>query len=149
MQPNDENDAIEKEKEGRRIRSKLNYWLYSCLVYKLVVLGVELDQSDLKRVADLWNNVINPACLQFEKETGKPAEAMREAIAGGFERRVKTFHRWNAWQRIWWNKMPNIGDKAIISASLSCCNCPPLTGCITQSDSTRAATVNIQRRLQS
>jgi hypothetical protein len=123
--------------------------LYSCLVFELVLLGVELNESDLKRVADLWNNVVNPACLQFEKETGKPAEAMREAIAGVFERRVKKFHQWNAWQRVWWNKMPTIEDKTILSALLYWCNCLPLTECITQSDSTRAAAVNTMRRSQS
>ena len=149
MESNDENDVISEEREGRRTKSKLYCWLCSCLAFKLVILEVELDQSDLKRVADLWNDVINPACLQFEKDTGKPAEAMREAIAGGFERRVKTFHRWNAWQRIWWNNIPDIEDKAIIGMSFLCYICSPLTKCITQSNSIRPAAVNIKRRSQS
>jgi len=96
-------------------------------VFEPVTLGVKLDQSDLKRVADLWEDAVNPACLKFEAETGKPAEALREAIAAGFERRVKKFHRWNAWERVWWSRLPNIEDRALIGTLLPRCDSSPLT----------------------
>ena len=148
MQSNDVNDVIGKGKEGERIKSKFNHWLHPCLVFELVKLGVKLDESDLKRVADLWTDVINPACLKFEAETGKPAEALREAIAAGFERRGKKVHRWNAWERLWWSKVPHIEDKSIISTLLPHCNCPPLTTCITQTYSTTPVAMSMKRRLR-
>jgi hypothetical protein len=61
----------------------------------------------------LWDGVINPACLRWSEETGKPAEAYREAIAGGFEKPVMKLNTWNAWQRGWWNGLPDIEDEGL------------------------------------
>jgi hypothetical protein len=148
MQRNDENDVIGEGGEGRENKSKLIHWFHPCLAFERVILGVKLDQSDLERVADLWENLINPACLQFEAETGKPAEALREAITAGFERRVKKFQRWNAWQRIWWSRMPDIEDRALIGTLLPRCNRPPLARCIAQIDSTSPVATTMTRGLQ-
>ena len=44
--------------------------------------GVKLNKDDLQFVNVLWDNILNPACLQFVEWTGKPAKAMHEAITG-------------------------------------------------------------------
>jgi hypothetical protein len=139
--------VIGKGVEGRKTKSKLTHWLHPCLAVEWVILAVKLDQSNLKRVADLWEDIINPACLQFEVETRKPAEALCEAITVGFERHVKKLHWWNAWQHIWWSRVPDIEDKALIGMLLPCCNCPPLTRCIAQNNFTSPAATTMIRRL--
>jgi hypothetical protein len=80
---------------------------------------MKLDKTDLGRINELWEDVINPECLRFEKETGKPAELFREALAGVFERRVSTTHPWNAWQRVWWSEMGKIEDTGLLGTSIS------------------------------
>lgn len=145
MQSNAGDDVTSKGREGR---SKLNSWLHACLAAEQVILGAKLDGSDIKHVADLWDEVINPACLRFQEETGKPAHLLREAITVGFERRVKKFHRWNAWEQLWWNKLPNIEDKGVRGMLLPHCRCLPLTGCIPQIFSTRPALKPMIRKLQ-
>jgi len=73
-------------------------------------VGIKLDDKDLRHVTDFWDNIINPTCIGWEKETGKPAEAYREALVGVLERQVAKFNPWNAWQHIWWHHMANIED---------------------------------------
>ena len=73
-------------------------------------VGIKLDDEDLRRVTDLWDNIINPTCIKWAQETGKPAEAYREAVVGVLERQVTKFNPWNAWQRIWWHQIPNNDD---------------------------------------
>jgi len=85
---------------------------------------VKLTQEDLQVAVDLWDEVINPKCIEFEKRTGKPAEAMREAIAGVIARRVNQGSGWNAWQKIWWKKLPKVHDKGLRSTSVTSRNCP-------------------------
>src|SRR5258708_7388939 len=121
---------ISKGGEGERIKSKLEHWLHPCLAFEQVILGVKLDESDLKCVADLWEDVINPACIKFAEDTRKPAEAFREAIVMGFERHVKKFHWWNTWERIWWSTVPEIQSKDLLGKLYPCHNCPLLTRCI-------------------
>lgn len=86
--------------------------LVAFLVTETFDRGVKLSKDDLKVATELWDNVINPACIQFEKQTGKPAEAMREAIAGVIVNRVNQHNSWNAWQKLWWKKFPKV-DKAL------------------------------------
>lgn len=74
--------------------------------------GVKLNKDDLQFANALWDDVINPACLQFAERTGKPAEAMREAIAGVIASRVNQHNSWNAWQKLWWKKHTKV-DKAL------------------------------------
>ena len=81
--------------------------------------GAKLSKEDLQITADLWDNVINPACIKFEKETGKPAEALREAIAGVSARHVSQDSSWNMWQKVWWRKEPKVKDTALRSKSVS------------------------------
>jgi hypothetical protein len=81
---------------------------------------VKLDKDDLKQVADLWDEYINPACIQFEKETGKPAEALCNAIVAGFERCTKQVQHWNAWQCVWWSRIPEVNDTDLIGELLFC-----------------------------
>jgi hypothetical protein len=76
---------------------------------------VKLSEEDLKVATDLWENTINPACIAFEKHTKKPAEAMREAIAGVIARRVNQPSTWNSWQKIWWTRLGRIHDKELRS----------------------------------
>jgi hypothetical protein len=71
---------------------------------------VKLTEEDLQRVTDLWDDVITPACVQFEKETGKAAEAFLEAIIAGIEGRVVKQNSWNAFERIWWDNRPQVAD---------------------------------------
>jgi hypothetical protein len=71
---------------------------------------MKLTEEDLQRVADLWDDVITPACVQLEEETGKPAEAFLEAIIAGIEGRVVKQNSWNAFERIWWDNQPQVAD---------------------------------------
>ena len=80
---------------------------------------MKLDRKDLDRINDLWETVINPACIKFGEDTGKPAELFQEGLAGVFERRVSTTHRWNAWQRVWWGRFGKIEDDGLLGASIS------------------------------
>lgn len=86
--------------------------------------GVDLTKEDLQIANDLWDEVINPKCVEFEKRTGKPAEAMREAIAGVIARRVNQPSSWNAWQKLWWRRLPGDHAKADRSTSVTFYNCP-------------------------
>jgi len=85
---------------------------------------VKLSKEDCQVTTDLWDNVINPTCIEFEKWTGKPAEAMHEAIAGVITRHVNQQSSWNAWQKIWWNRLPKLHDQAYRSKSATLYNCP-------------------------
>ena len=87
-----------------------------------MILGVKLDASDRKRINEFWENVVNPACLKFAEDTGKPAEAFREAIAVGFDRHAKKLNQWNAWERIWWSKLPDEEDSSQMGTLLPHCN---------------------------
>jgi len=98
--------------------------VWSLLVTETLDRGVKLSKEDRQVATDLWDNVINPACIEFEKRTGKPAEAMREAIAGVITRRVNRRSSWNAWQKIWWNRLPELHDQAYRSKSATLYNCP-------------------------
>jgi hypothetical protein len=82
-------------------------------------VGVKLDKEDLDRVADLWDNVINPTCVKWGQETGKPAEAYREAVVGLFERQASKLNSWNAWQRIWWHGMSDVEDETLVGMLVS------------------------------
>ena len=83
---------------------------------------MKLTKDDLQVATDLWDNVINPTCIEFEKRTGKPAEAMREAIAGVIARRVHQCGSWNTWQKIWWKRLPKVHDKALWSKFITSLN---------------------------
>jgi len=85
---------------------------------------VKLSKEDLQVAIDLWDKVINPTCIDFEKRTGKPAEAMREAIAGVMARRVNQGSSWNAWQKQWWKRFPKVPDKKLRSKPATSHNCP-------------------------
>ena len=85
---------------------------------------MDLTKEDLQFANNLWDNVINPHCVEFEKKTGKPAEAMREAIAGVITRRVNQRSSWNAWQRLWWKRLPENHDNADWSVSVAFYNRP-------------------------
>src|SRR5258706_985390 len=87
-------------------------------------LGGNLSKEDLEVATDLWDNTINPACIAFEERTGKPAEAMREAIAGVIARRTNRPSNWNSWQRIWWHRLPKVNDKTFRSKTVTSNNCP-------------------------
>jgi hypothetical protein len=104
-----------------------------------------LSKEDLQRVEKLWDEVITPACVQLENETGKPAEAFLEAIIAGIEARVVKKNSWNAFERIWWNNQPQIEDKTM---AVSCYSMPvflPLTGNLVQGNSTTNAMPSIKR----
>jgi hypothetical protein len=94
------------------------------LVTETLNRGVKLSKEDLQVATKLWDEVINPTCIEFEKRTGKPAEAMREAIAGVIARRVNQRSSWNAWQSIWWKRLPKVHDKGFRSKSVTPYNCP-------------------------
>ncbi len=79
--------------------------------------GTTLSKDDHQIAIDLWDNVINPACLEFEEKTGKPAEAMREAIAGVIAKQVRQRSSWNAWQKLWWQRHPKVYDGSLWSKS--------------------------------
>jgi len=85
---------------------------------------VKLSKEDRQVTTNLWDNVINPACIEFEKWMGKPAEAMHEAIAGVITRRMNQRSSWNVWQKIWWNRLPELHDQAYQSKSATLYNCP-------------------------
>lgn len=100
-------------------------WCVRC-----VGVGVKLDKEDLCRIAELWDTVINPACIKWGQETGKPAEAYREAVVGVVERHTTKFNPWNAWQRVWWCEMPVIEDEGVEGKSiLGFCLCVLTTPC--------------------
>ena len=42
--------------------------------------GVKLSKEDLQVATDLWSKNTNSTCIHFEKQIGKPAEAMHEAV---------------------------------------------------------------------
>ena len=86
---------------------------------------MKLSTEDLKRVEDLWEKVITPACVQLEKETGKAAEAFLEAIIAGIEGRVVKRNNWNAFERIWWNNRPPVEDTKHARELLFHCGIPP------------------------
>jgi hypothetical protein len=67
-------------------------------------LGVKLSKEDLQRITDLWDNVITPACIQFEKDTRKPAEAFLEVIIVGVKGCMVKQNSWNAFECLWWDK---------------------------------------------
>ena len=85
---------------------------------------MELTKEDLQCASDLWDEVINPRCLEFEERTGKPAQAMREAIAGVVARRVNQRSSWNAWQSIWWKNIPEDHAKEDRGKDVTFNNCP-------------------------
>ena len=80
---------------------------------------MKLDKADFDCINKLWEDVINPECLRFEKETGKPAELFWEALAGDFEHRVSTTDPWNVWQHVWWGEMGKIKDEGLLGMSIS------------------------------
>ena len=84
-----------------------------------------LTKEDLQRVTDLWDKVITPACVEFEKETGEPAEAFLEAINLGVRGRMLKPNSWNAFERIWWSNQPQIEDPIRTSELLLHCGSPP------------------------
>jgi len=84
---------------------------------------VKLSKEDLQIATSLWDEVINPTCIEFEKKTGKPAQAMREAIAGVIARRVNQSSSWNAWQKIWWKRFHKIYDGECRSKFVTSYNC--------------------------
>jgi len=86
--------------------------------------GTNLSKDDLQVATDLWDNVINPACMKFQEETGKPAEAMREAIAGVIARQVRQNNTWNIWQKIWWKRRPKVFDGTLQSKFVTSYNFP-------------------------
>lgn len=81
--------------------------------------GVKLSKEDLQVATDLWSKTINPTCIEFEKRTGKPAEAMREAITGVIARRATRHSGWNAWQKVWWQRLPKIQNKKFRGKSVT------------------------------
>jgi len=72
---------------------------------------VKLSKEERQIAIDLWNDVINPKCLEFAEQTGKPADAMREAITGVIARRTNQPGAWNAWQKYWWKTHPKANDE--------------------------------------
>ena len=94
------------------------------LVTETVDRGVDLSEDELQAANKLWDEVINPACIEFEEKTRKPAEAMREALAGVIARRVNQRSSWNAWQKLWWRRLPEGHDKADQGKSVTSYNCP-------------------------
>ena len=85
---------------------------------------MKLTKEDLQRVANLWDDVITPACLDFEKETGKAAEAFLEAITAGIGGRAVKQNSWNNYEQIWWDNQPQIEDATHTSESLFHCGSP-------------------------
>ena len=101
---------------GRRkalITSTVSFALsVTSIVIETFDRGVDLTKDDLQCAYNLWDEVINPYCIEFEERTKKPAQAMCEAIAGVIARRANQRSSWNAWQRLWWHKLPEDHDKA-------------------------------------
>jgi len=114
----DRNEEGPAKGTSKSIRTLFYYWLM-CSCVRCVSVGVKLDKEDLHRVNGLWQNIINPACIKWEQETGKPAEAYREAVAGVFDRQVTKFNAWNAWQRIWWHELPDVDDEGLYCGFIS------------------------------
>ena len=89
--------------------------------------GVKLSKEDLQVAVRLWEENINPACMEFQQKTGKPTEAMREAIASVIARRVNHNSRWNTWQKVWWkakgNELTDGHDDALRSKFVTPYNC--------------------------
>ena len=79
-------------------------------------------KEDLQHIANLWDDVITPACLKLEKENRKAAEAFREAIIAGIEGRMVKQNSWNAFEQIWWDNQPQIEDLTDTSELLFHCN---------------------------
>jgi hypothetical protein len=108
---------------GRRktpITSKVGL-MHVCvlLVTETLNLGVELSKEDLQVATKLWDEVINPTCIEFEERMGKPTQAMHKAIARVIARHANQGSSWNAWQRIWWKKVPKVHDKGLRSKSVT------------------------------
>ena len=101
-------------------------------------LGVKLSKEDLQRVEDFWDNVITPACVEFQKDTGKPAETFLEAIITGIEGHVVKHNAWNAFERIWWDKQPQIADPSDTSELLFHCGSPTFDWHVQGSSTTNA-----------
>jgi hypothetical protein len=108
--------------------------------------GVNLTKEDLQVATDLWDKVINPACMDFQKRTGKPAKVMHEAIAGVIARRVNHHSSWNAFQKVWWNKHPTVHDKELQSECLTSHDFPLDQICL-QRNSALNASMRINLRL--
>jgi hypothetical protein len=89
------------------------------LVTETLNLGVELSKEDLQVATKLWDEVINPTCIEFEEWTGKPTQAMHEAITRVIARHANQGSSWNTWQRIWWKKVPKVHDKGLQSKSVT------------------------------
>jgi hypothetical protein len=106
------------------------------LVAETFDLGTNLSKDDLKFATDLWDDVINPACIAFEEKTGKPAEAMREAIAGVIARHVRQHNTWNMWQKVWWKRHPKIHDGSKFVTSYNC----PINSTYSQSNNAKKST---------
>jgi hypothetical protein len=94
------------------------------LVTETLNRGVKLSKEDLQVTTDLWENTINPACIEFERQMGKPAEAMRKALAGIIAQCVNQPSSWNTWQKVWWNRFPKVHDKGLRSKSVTSYDCP-------------------------
>jgi len=86
-----------------------------------------LDKANLKRITQLWDKTIIPACEGFEKETGKPASLFYKVITGRIGRRPKKVNAWNKWQTLWWSETPDIHDRKILCKLSFICGVPPLT----------------------
>ena len=84
--------------------------------------GVKLSKEDLEFANELWNETINPACIDFERHMGKPTEAMCEAITGVIMRHVNQHSSWNAWQKVWWQRLPKVTDEEYWGKSITSYN---------------------------
>ena len=89
--------------------------------------GVKLSKEDLQVTVRLWEETINPACMEFQEKTGKPAEAMRKAITGVITRHVNHNSWWNTWQKVWWkakgNELTDGHDDVLRSKFVTPYNC--------------------------
>src|SRR5258706_249522 len=99
-------------------------YIINHLISHCNVGGLELIQEDPEVATDLWDNTINPACIAFEEQTGKPTKAMCKAIAGVIVQHMNRPSNWNLWQRIWWHRLPKVHDKTFHSKSVTSNNCP-------------------------
>ena len=86
--------------------------------------GVKLSKEDLQLANKLWAETINSASIEFQKQTGKPAEVMREAITAASTRRVNQHSSWNTWQKIWWQRLPKVHNKEYWGKCVTSYNCP-------------------------
>ena len=62
--------------------------------------GVKLSKEDLQLANKLWAETLNSASIEFQKQMGKPAEAMCKAITAASMRHVNQHSSWNTWQKI-------------------------------------------------